>query len=130
MSNYWPQYGIFRVLHGLFGLEQRILRVSTLRRSGRLPLTILGIYSQRWGVPRLLLSTYLQFCSALSFVVTVWLLFVTEVSESTRSMSGTLHNMLFQQDKEVDDEDLNIKSVYKTMWSICKLKRTCHALCK
>ncbi|KAF7798584.1 hypothetical protein EIP86_009806 [Pleurotus ostreatoroseus] len=38
-----------------------------------------------------------------SFCVTLWLLFVKE-------------------DKEVDDEDLSIKSVYTTMWSICKLK--------
>ena len=27
------------------------------------------------------------------------------------------------QDKEVDDEDISIKTVYTTMWKICKLKR-------
>ena len=32
--------------------------------------------------------------------------------------------LLDVQDKEVDDEDLSIKSVYTTMWNICKLKRT------
>ena len=30
----------------------------------------------------------------------------------------------YDQDKEADDEDLSIKSVYNTMWNICKLKRT------
>ncbi|THG99427.1 hypothetical protein EW026_g2920 [Hermanssonia centrifuga] len=57
----------------------------------------------KWGIPRLMLSTYMQFCSALSFCVTIWLLFVKE-------------------DKESDDEDLSIKRVYVTMWNICKLK--------
>lgn len=33
----------------------------------------------KWGIPRLMLSTYMQFCAALSFFVTVWLLFVKEV---------------------------------------------------
>ena len=44
-------------------------------------------------------------------------------------MSGELrgvgHAMTIAfQDKEVDDEDLSIKTVYATMWKICKLKRT------
>lgn len=60
-------------------------------------------FSQKWGIPRLHLSTYMQFCATFSFLVTVWLLFVHE-------------------DKEADDEDLSIKSVYNTMWNICKLK--------
>ncbi|EKM60709.1 uncharacterized protein PHACADRAFT_246782 [Phanerochaete carnosa HHB-10118-sp] len=60
-------------------------------------------FSQKWGIPRLRIGTYMQFCAAVSFAVTVWLLFVTE-------------------DKDTDDEDLSIKSVYTTMWNICKLK--------
>ena len=54
----------------------------------------------------------MQFCAAFSFIVTIWLLFVKE-------------------DKESDDEDLSIKSVYITMWNICKLKRKSlpNALC-
>ncbi|KAJ3526030.1 hypothetical protein NM688_g8313 [Phlebia brevispora] len=63
-------------------------------------------FCQKWGVPRLMLSTYMQFCAVLSFVVTVWLLVMTVTT----------------QDKEVDDEDISIKSVYGTMWDICKLK--------
>ena len=46
----------------------------------------------------------MQFCAAMSFAVTVWLIFVKE-------------------DKDTDDVDLSIKTVYKTMWNICKLKR-------
>ncbi|KAI0809284.1 MFS general substrate transporter [Irpex lacteus] len=60
-------------------------------------------FAEKWGLPRLHLSTYMQFCSAFSFLITVWLLFVKE-------------------DREHDDEDLSIKTVYLTMWNICKLK--------
>jgi len=60
-------------------------------------------FADKWHVPRLPLGTYLQFCSAFSFVVTIWLLFVKE-------------------DKETTEEDLNIKTVYKTMWTIVKLR--------
>ncbi|KZT67668.1 hypothetical protein DAEQUDRAFT_693874 [Daedalea quercina L-15889] len=59
-------------------------------------------FAEKWGIPRLELSTYLVFCSIISFGTTVWLLF----------------------EKEDEDEDvgMSIKSVYKTMWSICSLK--------
>ncbi|KAI0700407.1 MFS general substrate transporter [Cytidiella melzeri] len=60
-------------------------------------------FSLKWGIPRLHLSTYMQFCSVMSFVVTVWLLFIKEENEH-------------------EDEDISIKSVYLTMWNICKLK--------
>ncbi|KAI0344059.1 MFS general substrate transporter [Trametopsis cervina] len=60
-------------------------------------------FASKWGLPRLYLSTYMQICSVFSFAVTVWLLFIKE-------------------DKEADDEDLSIRSVYLTMWNICKLK--------
>lgn len=70
---------------------------------------MLRVTRQRWGIPRLHLSTYMQFCAAISFAVTVWLLFVKE-------------------DKESDDEDLSIKTVYTTMWNICKLRRKSYSL--
>jgi len=60
-------------------------------------------FAQKWGVPRLTLGTYLQFCSVFSFAVTIWLLFVKE-------------------DKETTEDDINIKTVYVTMWNIVKLK--------
>ncbi|KAI0090041.1 MFS general substrate transporter [Irpex rosettiformis] len=60
-------------------------------------------FAAKWGLPRLHLSTYMQFCSAFSFLVTIWLLFVKE-------------------EREHEDEDLSIKTVYLTMWNICKLK--------
>lgn len=65
---------------------------------------MLRFIRQKWGIPRLHIGTYMQFCAAVSFAVTIWLLFVKE-------------------DKDTDDEDLSIKSVYTTMWNICKLKR-------
>ncbi|KAI0932743.1 hypothetical protein AcW1_000228 [Taiwanofungus camphoratus] len=60
-------------------------------------------FSQKWGVPRLTLSAYLLFCSAMSFAVTVWLLFIKE-------------------EKEASEDDISIKSVYTDMWTICKLR--------
>ncbi|EMD41540.1 hypothetical protein CERSUDRAFT_79154 [Gelatoporia subvermispora B] len=60
-------------------------------------------FAQKWGIPRLTLSTYLKFCASFSFLVTIWLLFVKE-------------------DKELSGEDVSIKSVYTTMWTICKLR--------
>jgi len=60
-------------------------------------------FAQKWGIPRLTLSAYMTFCGSISFLVTIWLLFVKE-------------------DKELNNEDMSIKSVYSTMWTICKLR--------
>ncbi|TCD66777.1 hypothetical protein EIP91_000968 [Steccherinum ochraceum] len=60
-------------------------------------------FADKWNIPRLPLGTYLQFCAAFSFAVTLWLLFIKE-------------------DKETTEEDLNIVTVYKTMWKIVKLR--------
>ncbi|KAH9836602.1 MFS general substrate transporter [Rhodofomes roseus] len=59
-------------------------------------------FAAKWGIPRLELSTYLLFCSMVSFGTTVWL--------------------FFEKEDEDDDVDMSIKSVYKTMWTICSLK--------
>jgi PAT family acetyl-CoA transporter-like MFS transporter 1 len=62
-------------------------------------------FSQKWGIPRLTMTTYLQFCSLLCFGVTFWLvLFEKEGAES------------------LDDSEMTVSSVYKTIWNICKLK--------
>ncbi|KAF8140055.1 acetyl-coenzyme A transporter 1-domain-containing protein [Boletus edulis] len=62
-------------------------------------------FSQKWGIPRLTMSTYLQFCSLLCFGVTFWLvLFQKEGAES------------------LDHSEMTVSSVYKTIWDICKLK--------
>ncbi|GBE78525.1 Uncharacterized membrane protein [Sparassis crispa] len=60
-------------------------------------------FAEKWHIPRLTLSGYLLFCSAASFLVTIWLLFKRE-------------------GKETSDEDISIKSVYLDMWTICKLR--------
>ncbi|KAI6134036.1 acetyl-coenzyme A transporter 1-domain-containing protein [Pisolithus croceorrhizus] len=61
-------------------------------------------FSQKWGIPRLTLSGYLQSCSVLCFVVTIWLIFEKEGQES------------------MDQSEMTVTSVYKTIWDICKLK--------
>ncbi|KAF5392407.1 hypothetical protein D9757_002184 [Collybiopsis confluens] len=62
-------------------------------------------FAQKWGVPQLNLSAYLRFWSVVCYLVTFWLLFFKK------------------EDKEPTTEaDLSIKGVYKTIWSICKLK--------
>ncbi|TBU26371.1 MFS general substrate transporter [Dichomitus squalens] len=59
-------------------------------------------FANKWGIPRLSLSSYLFFCAFMSFAVTIWLFFIKE-------------------DKETS-EDIGIKAVYVTMWEICKLR--------
>ncbi|KAG1716324.1 hypothetical protein ID866_808 [Astraeus odoratus] len=61
--------------------------------------------SQKWGIPRLTLSTYLQMCSLLCFGVTIWLIFFEKEGEES-----------------LDDSEMTVTSVYKTIWDICKLK--------
>jgi len=62
-------------------------------------------FSQKWGIPVLHLSTYLRFWSVICFSVTVWLTF-------------------FQKERKdiLRDEDTSITGVYRTIWSILKLK--------
>ncbi|KAF9454985.1 hypothetical protein P691DRAFT_654525 [Macrolepiota fuliginosa MF-IS2] len=62
-------------------------------------------FAEKWGIPRLTLSAYLKFWSIICYAVTVWLLFFKK------------------EDKEPASEaDMSISGVYKTIWSICKLK--------
>ncbi|KZT22107.1 MFS general substrate transporter [Neolentinus lepideus HHB14362 ss-1] len=62
-------------------------------------------FAERWGIPRLMLSTYLRFWSIICYLATIWLLFFKK------------------EDKEdLREADMNIKSVYKNIWDICKLK--------
>ncbi|KAI0062645.1 hypothetical protein BV25DRAFT_1915799 [Artomyces pyxidatus] len=62
-------------------------------------------FCARWGLPRLLLGTYMQFWSVICFCVTIWLTF-------------------FQKERKeaLNEEDMSIVGVYKTIWSIMKLK--------
>ncbi|KAI0052048.1 hypothetical protein FA95DRAFT_1484294 [Auriscalpium vulgare] len=62
-------------------------------------------FSQKWGIPRLGLSTYLRFWCIISFSVTIWLTF-------------------FQKERKeaLNEQDMSITGVYKTIWSIMKLK--------
>ncbi|KAH9921404.1 MFS general substrate transporter [Fomitopsis serialis] len=59
-------------------------------------------FAEKWGIPRLELGRYLLFCSMISFGTTIWL--------------------FFEKEDEDADVDMSIKSVYKTMWTICRLK--------
>ncbi|KAK0246401.1 acetyl-coenzyme A transporter 1-domain-containing protein [Armillaria nabsnona] len=62
-------------------------------------------FTDQWGLPHLSLSAYLKFWGVASYLVTMWLLFFKK------------------EDKEPANEaDMSISGVYKTIWSICKLK--------
>ncbi|KAK7029010.1 hypothetical protein VNI00_014720 [Paramarasmius palmivorus] len=62
-------------------------------------------FCEKWGIPQLTLSAYLKFWSVICYAVTFWLLFFKK------------------EDKEPATEaDMSIMGVYKTIWSICKLK--------
>ncbi|KAF9458749.1 acetyl-coenzyme A transporter 1-domain-containing protein [Collybia nuda] len=62
-------------------------------------------FASKWGVPHLTLAGYLKFWSMVCYSVTFWLLFFK------------------REDKEpVNEADMSIKAVYKTIWTICKLR--------
>ncbi|KAL0950664.1 hypothetical protein HGRIS_007449 [Hohenbuehelia grisea] len=62
-------------------------------------------FANKWGVPHLTLSGYLKFWSIVCYAVTFWLIFFK------------------REDKEpLTEADMSIKGVYKTIWTICKLK--------
>jgi len=62
-------------------------------------------FAAKWGLPRLMLSDYLRFWSIMSYTVTAWLI------------------LFKKEDKEpAGEKEMDIISVYKTIWTICKLK--------
>lgn len=76
------------------------------------------VFAQKWGIPQLTLSGYLQFWGVVCYAVTLWLL------------------IFKREDKEpASDADMSIKAVYKTIWQICQLKHVqlliiIHLFCK
>lgn len=62
-------------------------------------------FSARWGTPILTLGTYLRFWSIVCFGVTLWLICVQK-----------------ERKEILSEEETNITSVYKTIWSISQLK--------
>jgi MFS transporter, PAT family, solute carrier family 33 (acetyl-CoA transportor), member 1 len=63
--------------------------------------------SAKWGIPVLSLRTYLQFWAFVCYAVSIGLL------------------LFKKEDKEVlDESEMNTAAVYKTIWNICKLKRS------
>lgn len=75
-------------------------------------------FAQKWGIPRLTLTSYLHFCTVLCFGVTLWLIFFQKEGEEMP-----------------DEPEMSITSVYKTIWDICKLPHVrsliiLHLFCK
>ena len=66
----------------------------------------LKMTSQKHGIPVLTLSSYLKFWTIVCYSVTLWLVF------------------LKKEDKpSADDEEMDLVTVYHTIWRICKLPR-------
>ncbi|RDB29639.1 hypothetical protein Hypma_015130 [Hypsizygus marmoreus] len=62
-------------------------------------------FAAKWGVPHITLAGYLKFWSIVCYSVTFWLL------------------VFKKEDKEpINEADMSIKAVYKTIWTICKLR--------
>ncbi|KAG6857611.1 hypothetical protein H0H87_010179 [Tephrocybe sp. NHM501043] len=61
-------------------------------------------FATKWGVPHLTLSAYLKFWSVVCYTVTFWLLFFKKEA------------------KPANEADMSIKAVYKTIWTICRLR--------
>jgi len=62
-------------------------------------------FAEKWGIPRLTLGTYLKFWSCMCYIVTFWLLFFKK-----------------EEKEPASEADMSISGVYKTIWSICKLR--------
>ncbi|KAJ7124789.1 acetyl-coenzyme A transporter 1-domain-containing protein [Mycena crocata] len=62
-------------------------------------------FATKWGVPHLTLSAYLKFWCVMSYAVSFWLLFVKK-----------------EKKEPLSEADMSIKAVYKTIWTICKLR--------
>ncbi|KAH9988801.1 acetyl-coenzyme A transporter 1-domain-containing protein [Russula compacta] len=62
-------------------------------------------FSARWGTPILTLGTYLRFGSIACFGVTMWLIFVQK-----------------EREEALSEDETNIASVYKSIWSVSRLK--------
>ncbi|KAI0294848.1 acetyl-coenzyme A transporter 1-domain-containing protein, partial [Multifurca ochricompacta] len=62
-------------------------------------------FSARWGTPILTLTAYLRFWGIVCFAVTMWLAFVQK-----------------ERKEELTEDETNITNVYKTIWSISRLK--------
>ncbi|KZP32438.1 hypothetical protein FIBSPDRAFT_723039 [Athelia psychrophila] len=62
------------------------------------------VFVEKWGIPLLTLSTYLRFWSVICYAVTFWLIFFET------------------EGKEKEEDVMSIKTVYFTIWDICKLK--------
>ncbi|KAI0259005.1 acetyl-coenzyme A transporter 1-domain-containing protein [Gloeopeniophorella convolvens] len=62
-------------------------------------------FSAKWGTPLLTLGAYLRFWGMICFGVTLWLVF-------------------FQKERKeaLSEDDTNVTAVYRTIWSILKLK--------
>lgn len=68
-------------------------------------------FAKKWNIPRLSLSTYLQFWAIVCYSVTIWLLFFKSEAPPTES-----------------EDEMNLKKVYGVLWSVCKLKHV-QSLC-
>jgi hypothetical protein len=82
--------------------------------------------SHRWGLPVLTLGAYLKFWAIGCYLVTVWLIFFKkEVRTNFWCFLGEL-TPSFKDKEEATDADMTIKDTYKTIWTICQLKRSWH----
>jgi len=82
------------------------------------------VHSNKWGIPLLSLGTYLRFWSVICFSVTIWLTFFQkEVGIFAAPMFTQLTHQISQRKEIFKGEDTSITGVYRTIWSILKLKR-------
>lgn len=95
--------------------------LNSRKSSSSIKSSILILCSEKWGIPTLSLSTYLQFWGVMCYIITLWLLFFKK--EVRRAHNCLNSPNLFQDKEPANEADMSISGVYKTIWSICKLKR-------
>jgi MFS transporter, PAT family, solute carrier family 33 (acetyl-CoA transportor), member 1 len=85
-------------------------------------------FSQKWGVPVLSLGTYLRFWSIICFSVTIWLTFFQKEVYIYLVPVRAIDRRSYQRKEIPREGDTSITGVYKTIWSIVKLKRRVFSL--
>ncbi|KAI0273249.1 acetyl-coenzyme A transporter 1 [Russula aff. rugulosa BPL654] len=86
-------------------------------------------FSKKWGTPLLSLSTYLRFWSIICFSVTIWLMFFQKEVGIRLDHLHSIDLPLSQRKEILSNRDTSIIGVYKTIWSILKLKHVQSSLC-
>lgn len=117
-TGYFASYTVFLALN-----SEAFRYVPVVIVSMPTVLLIRRIASMKWGIPQLTLSAHLRFWSVICFCVTIWLTFFQKEVGIYPAQDRAVDPPISQRKEVFKGEDTSITGVYKTIWSIVKLKR-------